>query len=283
MAGDVRIVSEADQGRIIVVDSVTHCNASIAPTDVIVAGSFAGAISLGFLPEGGVRALVAHEAGPGKDAAGISGLAVADTLGLPAAAVATMSARLGDGTSVFTDGVIAHANVIAKHLGVRVGMTAADAVRVLLDAPPGRRLVRGSIDRRQRIVCETAHGRIVLVGSTSFATAANRHDVLCAGSHGGRVNTRPLLTVQPRGVITSDGGMARERSGADGLPVLEAAGITAATVDGASSRIGDPESLWQTGTISAVNELAARAGVKLGQPAREAARLMLDRSRPPGS
>ena len=159
-------------------------------------------------------------------------------------------------------------------------MTAADAARALLEAPPGRGLARGPIDRHQRVVCEAPHGRIVLVGSTSFATPANRHDVLCAGSHGGRVNTRPLLAVGPRGVITSDGGMARDRSGADGLPILEAAGIAAATVDGMSARIGDPESLWETGAVSAINDLAARAGVKLGQPAREAARLLLDWSRP---
>jgi hypothetical protein len=258
------------------VDSVTHCDARVTAADVVVAGSFAGALAFSFVLPRGVRGLVAHEAGIGKDGAGISGLPLADRAHVPAAAVATMSARLGDGASVHTDGIVSRVNETARALGVAPGMPAAVAARAMLAAPPGRPGGEmAPLDRSARVVLESAAGRVVLLGSTSFVTDANRHDVLCVGSHGGRVNALPLLPVRPRGVIAHDGGIARDGSGTDGLPVLDAAGVAAATVGAMSARIGDPQSLYETGVISAVNDHAARAGVTPGQSAREAARLML--------
>ncbi len=115
---------------------------------------------------------------------------------------------------------------------------------------PGLRLV----DRSQRIVRESGGGRVVLMGSTSFATSANRQDVLCVGSHGGRVNALPLLAVCPRGVIFNDGGLARDRSGVGALRILDEAGVAAAAVDTMTARIGDPLSTWEAGVLSAVNQ-----------------------------
>jgi hypothetical protein len=109
----------------------------------------------------------------------------------------------------------------------------------------------------------------------SFARSENRADVLCAGSHGGRVNVERLLSVRPRGALFNDGGGARDASGLSGLSVLDTAGVAAACVDAMSARIGDPESTYADGVVSAVNEMARRAGVVVGQPAAEAARRML--------
>ena len=92
-------------------------DARVGARDVLVAGSFAGALSLAFVLERGVRGFVAHEAGVGRDRAGISGLPFADRLGLPMAAVATASARIGDGPSVHDDGIVSHANRAASALG----------------------------------------------------------------------------------------------------------------------------------------------------------------------
>lgn len=244
--------------------------------DVIVAGSFAGALSFAFVFARGARAVIAHAAGPGKDSAGVSGLAVADRHGLPAAAVRTMSARIGDGASVLEDGIIGYVNAGALALGVREGMRARDAAALLALAPPGRALPGpGRIDRSQRVVAATAAGRIVLLHSTSFADPSNASDVLCAGSHGGRVNAPPLVKLRPRGAIMNDGGMARDGSGASGLALLDAAGVPGVTVAAESARIGDPASVWETGLVSALNDRARAAGVAIGQPACDAARLML--------
>ena len=48
------------------------------------------------------------KAGPGKDEAGISGLALAQQFGIPAAAIATKEARLSGGRSLLT-GHVSHA------------------------------------------------------------------------------------------------------------------------------------------------------------------------------
>jgi len=244
----------------------------------VVVGSFAGAMSLGFALEIGVRGLIAHDAGVGRDAAGVSGLPLADRLGVPAAAVAADSARIGDGESVFGEGVVRHVNRRAAALGVAVGDKAADAALAMLAAPVGARSPEPIVDRRQRIVLEGAGGRVVLVDSMLFATSQNRDDVVCAGSHAGRVNMGRALEIRPRGAIFSDGGGARERSGVDGLPLLDAADVAGAAVDAQRARIGDPQSTWTDGVISAMNDTARRAGVTLGQPASAAARAMLERT-----
>ena len=270
------LAHESSRGRIAVLDSLTHCDGRLGALDVVVAGSFAGGLAFAFALPFGVRGLIAHEAGVGRNRAGIAGLALAERFAVPAAAVETMSARLGDGASVLEYGVVAHVNDEAEALGVTRGMPAREAALRLLEAPPGR-IVPGLdlVDRSHRVAERGAGGRIVLAGSTSFAVPGNGADVFCTGSHGGRVNTGPLVAVRPRGVIVNDGGFARDRSGVDGLPVLDEAGVAAASVGTMSARIGDPESTWETGEISALNATAAKLGVEIGQAASEAARRML--------
>jgi hypothetical protein len=149
----------------------------------------------------------------------------------------------------------------------------------MLAAPPGVPSPEPIVDRRQRVVLETIAGRVVLVDSMLFAGHHNRTDVICAGSHGGRVNMTRALEIRPRGALFSDGGGAREDSGINGLPLLDAADVAAAAVDARRARIGDPASTWADGVISAMNDTARRAGVTLDQPAGAAARAMLERTR----
>ncbi len=263
--------------RIVVLDSVTQCQGRVEIGDVLVAGSFAGALSLGMALPFGIRALIAHAAGVGKDEAGISALLAADRLGLPAAAVETMSARIGDGPSVHDDGVIAHVNAAAAALGVQIGMSAREAAHLLTRARAPQLIAGdGLVDHSQRVVDEAGGGRVVCLDTLSFASIDNVSDVLCTGSHGGRVNVETLLRiVKPGGVIANDGGMAKDRSGVSGLALLDGAGVAGATVSALSARIGDPRSTWADGVISAVNARATQVGVAVGQPARAAARRIL--------
>ncbi len=262
--------------RIVVLDSVTQCRGRVQFGDVLVAGSFAGELSLRLALPFGIRGLIAHAAGVGKDAAGISALAVGDRLGVPVAAVETMSARIGDGPSVHDEGVISHASAAARALGVEIGMSARDAAQLLTRAGEPRAGAAGLVDETPRVVDEAAAGRVVCVDTLSFATRANASDVVCAGSHSGRVNMEALLRiVKPRGVIASDGGMARTRSGISGLALLDDAGVAGAAVDAMSARIGDGRSTWRDGVVSAVNARAGQAGVVVDQPARIAARQIL--------
>jgi len=274
----LRTIDHDSRGRVVILDTITRCDGNAGARDVVVVGSFAGAMSLGFALEIGVRGLIAHDAGVGRDAAGVSGLPLADRLGVPAAAVAADSARIGDGESVFREGFVSHVNRYAAALGVVVGDKAADAALAMLAAPAGAPSPEPIVDRRQRVALERARGRVVLVDSMLFATAGNRNDVICAGSHGGRVNMARALEIRPRGAIFNDGGGARDRSGVDGLPLLDAGDVAGAAVDARRARIGDPKSTWTDGVISAMNDTARRAGVTLGQAASAAARAMLERT-----
>jgi len=156
---------------------------------------------------------------------------------------------------------------------------AADAAHAMLAAPPGAASPEPIVDRSQRVVLDTPDGRIVLVDSMLFASPANHNDVMCCGSHGGRVNMARALEIRPRGALFSDGGGARDRSGVDGLPLLDVAEVPAAAVDAMRARIGESASTWADGVISAVNETARRAGVLVDQPAATAAHAMLEHRR----
>ncbi|HEU5323760.1 MAG TPA: hypothetical protein VFX28_23360 [Methylomirabilota bacterium] len=275
----LRVVHEEGGRRVLVTDSLTACDATVTG-HVVVGGSFAGSLALAFALERGARGVVAHEAGVGRDGAGISGLPLADRHGVAAAAVATLSARLGDGDSVLADGIVSHANATARALGVAPGMAVRAAARAMLAAEPRGPAPAALVDRTARVVAQSPAGRVVLVASMGFATAAHRGDVLCAGSHGGRVNATSLLAIRPRGALFNDGGLARDRSGVSGLAPLAAAGVPAAAVDAWTARIGDPLSTWADGVVSVVNEGAARAGVRVGDAARTAALRMLEAVEP---
>jgi hypothetical protein len=192
-----------------------------------------------------------------------------------------MSARIGDGGSVWADGVIAHVNETARRLGVGPGMRSADAAHRFLLAPAGA-ATPGVVDTSQRVVAQSPRGRVVLTGSSSFATPENRRDVLCVGSHAGRVNALALLAMRVRGVIAHDAGIARDASGISGLPILAEHGIAGAAVAAASACIGEPESTWGTGMISAVNAIAEGAGVRMGMRVQDAAVLLLQHVPDPG-
>jgi len=82
------------------------------------------------------RALICNDAGRGLDDSGIAGLALLDDASAPGATVGTESARIGDPLSTYHDGVISYDNAHAHECGVRVGMSCAEAVAVLLQSAP---------------------------------------------------------------------------------------------------------------------------------------------------
>jgi hypothetical protein len=82
------------------------------------------------------RAAVFNDAGIGIDRAGVSRLAALDRRRIPAATVAAASARIGDGTSTYEDGIISAVNDTAAALGITVGMTAKQFVTRILEKQP---------------------------------------------------------------------------------------------------------------------------------------------------
>lgn len=94
---------------------------------MLVGGSHGGVVSAWFAAKSGARAVILHDAGVGKDAAGVAGLRWLERIGMAAAAVSHESARIGDGADVLAHGVISHANAVARALGVVAGMPCGEA------------------------------------------------------------------------------------------------------------------------------------------------------------
>jgi hypothetical protein len=82
------------------------------------------------------RAAFFHDAGRGKDDAGISRLPALAARGLPAATVDYRSARIGDAHSSWATGVLSAVNAPAALCGVAIGMRVRDAAELLRAVTP---------------------------------------------------------------------------------------------------------------------------------------------------
>ena len=268
-------IDAGKDGRIVVADSLSYFEHQPWTNDVAVGASFAGAPTAAMAMRQGVKAWIAHEAGPGKDEAGVSGLGLAQRVGVPAAAIATGEARLSGGMTLLT-GHVSRCNEAATALGVRPGQTGEAAARLMLKAPPGtRRDFPGLVDEAVHVMAATPHGKIYACWSFSRIDGPHPDDVFCVASHGAKVMAFYALPIRPKGVICNDGGRGLGDSGIEGLAMLDEHGIAAAAVSTESARIGDALSTYHDGVISAANAVAAAKGVALGMRASAAARLML--------
>ena len=119
---------------VLVFDSVTKLPPE-ADGAVVIGGSHAAVYAAYMSVKYGCRAAIHHDAGIGKEEAGVAGLAYADTLGMAMAAVATASARIGDGQDLMARGIISRANKLAAGCGVAAGMTCQEAAELLKKAP----------------------------------------------------------------------------------------------------------------------------------------------------
>lgn len=263
-------------GRVMVADSLSYFEHEPWLDDVVVGASFAGAATAAMCMRPGVKGWVAHEGGPGKDEAGVSGLALAERFGIPAAAIATMSAGVSEGPTLLT-GTVSRCNAIAAALGVGPGQTGEAAARLMLKAPRGKACaLDGVVDESVHEVLATTRGKVYAVWSFSRVEGEHPDDVYCVASHGGKVMAQYALRVKPRGLIANDAGGCLNDAGSSGIHLVEQLfGIAAATVSADSARIGDALSTWNDGVISAVNGPAAKRGVRIGMRAADAARAML--------
>ncbi|MGC2523883.1 MAG: hypothetical protein WA417_14810, partial [Stellaceae bacterium] len=120
----------AKPAPVITADSITRIGAE-AKGAVVVNGSHGGVYAAYVAAKLGVAAAIFNDAGIGRDQAGIAGLGYLAELGLPAAAVGHLTARIGDGADMMARGVLTHANPPAAALGCATGMTCRDAADAL--------------------------------------------------------------------------------------------------------------------------------------------------------
>jgi hypothetical protein len=274
--GKLLVVHEDASGRIVALDSSSYLGPhTTGPTDVIVVGSYCGTRILAPMFTRGVKAVIATDAGIGKDDAGISGLKHGEQIGVPVATIAAMSAETSNGRSTLL-GEISRANAQAGALGVAPGMVAYEAAARLAGASPGKPIPTplGAEDAPV-VVEETPSGRIWATPGTTAIKEQVPNDVICSGANSSRVFSDGVLRIAAKGAIGNDAGIGKNNTAVEGIKLLGERGIPAAAAATMSARLGEGLSTWNDGIISIVNQVAAARGVKVGMSAKEAARLML--------
>jgi hypothetical protein len=265
-----------------VADSVTAPPGDVAGR-VLIAGSHGGRYSGHAAAALGVRGAIFSDAGGGLEDAGIAGLAVLDRFGIPGATVSHRSARIGDGADLWARGVISAVNAAAVALDCTVGQGCAAAAACMAAAPWRPTAAAAPPEARHLL----RRGPVPVWGldSNSLVRPEDAGAIIVTGSHGGLLGGRAVSAVKAPvlAALYNDAGIGIDGAGLGRLPALAAQGIAAATVVAATARIGDARSTWDSGILSAVNAVAAGAGVVPGMTARDFADVILARSGAAGS
>lgn len=253
-----------DLRRILVCDSITHAGAE-AMGAVVVCGSHGGMFVGALAARLGVHAIVLCDAGIGCDDAGIAGVMALGEAGIAAAAVAHVSARIGDGADIAARGRVSRANARAAEAGVTGGIP-VEVAADLLRAAPRRPGTFAELREARQILRRVGRREVVLIDSVSLLVPEDAGAIVVTGSHGGLLGGRPetAAKVDARFLAFSDAGIGMDRAGLGRLPALDARGIAAVTVGHMSARIGDAASIHATGVVSAANDCAAALGFAPG-------------------
>jgi len=258
----------------VVVDSITELAATQADR-IVVCASHAGLYVAHFAAHRRVAAIVLHDGGVGRDAAGVGGLGYLDEVGIPAAAVDSRTARIGDGADVLRRGRLNVVNRLGLEGGWAAGMPVSQALELTGAWPPSTRPeLPPPSEGRQQIV--TAPVPVWALDSVSLVEPSDANAVIATGSHGGLLGGRPekALRHPVLGALFNDAGRGIDDAGLGRLPVLDARGIPAATVSADSAWIGDGNSTYSDGILSAANEAAQALGAAPGITARAFADLV---------
>lgn len=237
---------------------------------VLVAGSHGGIIAAYLGAKAGAHALVLNDAGLGKDRAGIAGLLYLEEIGMAAAAVDCMSARIGNGADMLTRGVISHANAFAAVCGVAAGQSCREAAERMRRANAPRTAPPPYAEGRWRMDNGSPEAagppEVWALDSIGKVEAGDAGRILVIGSHGALHGGRPdsALPVDAAAAVFNDAGVGADRIGITRLPVLGKRGIAAVAVDCMSARIGDGRSMWESGVILHMNAPAAEIGATRG-------------------
>jgi len=253
---------------IVTADSITRIG-SEAKGAVVVNGSHGGVYAAYLAAKLGVAAAIFNDAGIGRDRAGIAGLDCLAELGIPAAAVGYLTARIGDGADMMARGFVTFANPLAAALGCREGVSCRDASRALAQAAVGGLAPPPALESVFLLIAEPPS--VWALDSAAAVGPGHVGTIVVTGSHGGLLGGRPetALKYDALAAVFNDAGIGIDEAGVTRLPALDARGVAAATVAAASARIGDARSTYEDGILSRVNSCAAALGIAPGISARE--------------
>ncbi|GEM88779.1 hypothetical protein [Oceanithermus desulfurans] len=111
---------QVEGARVWLLDSVTQGGPEQTGA-VVVTGSHGGLSAARYAAAYRPALVVFNDAGVGKNAAGVAGLAWLERARVAAVAVSAASARIGEAADTWASGVISHVNAPAAALGFRVG------------------------------------------------------------------------------------------------------------------------------------------------------------------
>lgn len=263
-----------------VLDSVTHMKPEHRGRAIYAASH--GAIYAGaYAAKAGAGAVILNDAGIGRERAGLSGLALLDSMGVPSATLSHRSCRIGDGADGLARGLVSFVNGRASALGLRQGMTCRHALELLEASPlapapaPDDALLAEA--RFEVPGLSSSAIRVFGLDSNGLVTADDAGHVIVTGSHGGLLGGNHATAVKypVLAAVYNDADRGADDAGLSRLPVLESRGIAAACVSAFSARIGDARSSLDDGFISALNDIAALMGGAIGQSCRDFCRVMV--------
>ncbi|MBI5187576.1 MAG: hypothetical protein HZA07_00665 [Nitrospirae bacterium] len=128
-----RLLINFKMSSIVIVDSISCLNES-NNGDVVVCGSHGGISAAEYVVNRfRLNGIIVNDAGKGKGSAGIAGLQVYERIGIPAAAVDTFTAMIGNGLDNYECGIISAVNKPAEDCGVKIGMSAKDATLIMFN------------------------------------------------------------------------------------------------------------------------------------------------------
>ncbi len=254
--------------RPLVCNSITHVPLD-AKGQAVLAASHGGLFSAAQALRAGLGAVILHDAGFGRDQAGVSGVRMLDAWDVPAATVSHRSARIGNGADCAQRGTLSFVNGPAARLGLHQDQPVKDALALLQtleSAPPGASL---EVVEARRLLRDIAG--VVLADSNSLVTEADADAIFVTGSHGGLLGGRLETAIKSPvfAAIYNDADGGIDDAGWSRLPALQARGIAAVTVSAWSARIGDACSTFEEGYVTHSNERAGALGAEPGLPLRQ--------------
>lgn len=250
--------------EILILDSITKSGTE-SEGAVIVSGSHGGIYAAFLACKSKARAVILHDAGVGKDGAGIGGLAYCEKLGIAAACVDYRSARIGSGEDMFERGRISFVNALAHQFGCSPGISCREAAEKLTGAVQSDADIPVYAEARVEIENDGPR-RVICVDSASLVTSDDSDQIVITGSHGGLLGGNPAAAIKAPvfAAVFNDAGIGIDNAGIGRLAALDERGIAAATVAAASARIGDGRSGYYDGVISVANSTAQNLGAAAG-------------------
>jgi len=239
---------------------------------VVVCGSHGGLYAAWLAATAGVRAIVLNDAGVGRNAAGVAGVAWLGGLGIAACAIDYRSARIGDAADMLANGVVSMANDVAATLGCAPGQTCEQTTALLVKAAARTSTEVPTIGESRSRIASTGHRAVWALDSVTLARSNDARAILVTGSHGALLGGKPdgMLEIDVFAAFFNDAGGGKDNAGLARLEVLEKRSVAAAAVSHNTARIGDGRSTYDTGVISSLNECARRLELREGMSARDA-------------